>query len=98
MVNNNESKKLSKRTMINKTIEEMTCNCSTCSIFEKYLNKQNFPISETRIGEKRIPEETQLVFLQLSLSSRILPCSLYHKNEMEKMERGEFDAYIGKII
>ena len=98
MITNNESIKLDKRISLHETIGDISYSCSSQSIFGKYWAKQNLPMSETRKAEKRIPEETQLVFLQLSLSSRILPCSLYHKNEIEKMERGEFDAYIGKII
>lgn len=98
MITNNETVKLNKRTLSNETIGEVAYSCSSWSIFEKYWRKQNLPMSETRIAEKRIPEETQVTFLQLRLSSRILPCSLYHKNEIEKMERGEFDVYIGKII
>lgn len=78
MITNNKPIGLNKRRIQNKTIRGVAYSCSECSMFEKYLMRlnKNLPISETRVGEKRIPEETRILFLQLRLDSRLLPCSL----------------------
>lgn len=89
MITNNESIKLDKRISLHETIGDISYSCSSQSIFGKYWAKQNLPMSETRKAEKRIPEETQVTFLQLRLDSRLLPCSLYCKSEIRKMEREE---------
>ena len=88
MVTDNKSIGLNKRRIQNETIREVAYSCSEYSMFEKYLMRlnKNLPISETRVGVRRIPTKTQIVFLFLSLSTMILPCSLYDKNEIRKME------------
>lgn len=88
MITNNETVKLNKRTSSNETIGEVAYSCSSWSIFEKYWRKQNLPMSETRILE-----ETQVMFLQLRLDSRLLPCSLYHRNEIREMEKEENEIF-----
>ena len=84
MITDNKSIGLNKRRRQNETIRGVAYSCSERSMFEKYLMRlnKNLPISETRAGERRIPEETQIVVLSLPLSTRILPCSLYDKNEI----------------
>ena len=91
MITDNKSIGLNKRRIQNETIREIAYSCSEYSMFEKYLMRlnKNLPISETRKAEKRIPEETQVTFLQLRLDSRLLPCSLYCKSEIRKMEKEE---------
>lgn len=75
---------LDNRTAIRMTIKDIAND--GVSMIEKYWMRQNLPISETRVAEKRMPYENQIVFFQLRLDSRLLPNTLRHLDEIRKME------------
>ena len=73
---------LDNRTAIRMTIKDIAND--GVSMIEKYWTRQNLPISETRVAEKRMPNENQIMFLQLRLDSRLLPSTLRHLDEIKK--------------
>ena len=75
---------LDNRTAIRMAIKDIAND--GVSMIEKYWTRQNLPISETRVAEKRMPNENQIMFLQLRLDSRLLPSTLRHLDEIRKME------------
>lgn len=75
---------LDNRTAIRMAIKDIAND--GVSMIEKYWTRQNLPISETRVAEKRMPDENQIMFLQLRLDSRLLPNTLRNLDEIRKME------------